>query len=77
MQLHQPLLHRRLLLLGNTCAITTGTIAITAPTGTGFTYGIGGLIMETGTTFSGLCSATYNVTVKEQLGVFLPTRMLP
>jgi hypothetical protein len=51
-----------------TCTTTTGTITITAPTGTDFTYSIDGSSYQTGTTFSGLAPAGYNVTVKNAAG---------
>jgi hypothetical protein len=58
-----------------TCTTTTGTISVTAPTGTGFTYSIDGSSYQTSTTFSGLTPATYNVTVKNMQAVFLHRQM--
>ncbi|MCA0232701.1 MAG: T9SS type A sorting domain-containing protein [Bacteroidetes bacterium] len=46
-----------------TCTISTGTIEVTAPSGTGIEYSIGGLYQTSGT-FSGLTSGSYTVTAK-------------
>ncbi len=51
-----------------TCSVTTGTITITAPTGSGYTYSINGSTYQTSTTFSGVASGTYNVTVRTGTG---------
>lgn len=48
-----------------TCALATGTITVTAPTGTGYEYSVDGTNYQTGLQFGGLTAgATYNVTVK-------------
>ena len=46
-----------------TCTTSTGTIVVTAPSGTGIEYSIGGLYQSLGT-FSGLTSGPYTVTAK-------------
>ncbi|MES2747767.1 MAG: T9SS type A sorting domain-containing protein [Bacteroidota bacterium] len=51
-----------------TCMTTTGTITITAPIGTGLTYSINNSNYQSGTSFSGLSSGSYNVTVKNSSG---------
>lgn len=48
-----------------TCITATGTISITAPTGTGLEYSINGTTYQPGTVFSGLAPGNYTVTVKE------------
>lgn len=48
-----------------TCAIPTGTITITAPTGSNFEYSIDGSTYQTGTTFTGLTPGNYSVTVQD------------
>ena len=50
------------------CAVSTGTISITAPTGTGYTYSIDGSTYTSTTTFSGLTPNVYNITVKSGAG---------
>ncbi len=45
-----------------TCATSTGTIEVTAPTGAGLEYSIDGINFQTTTTFT-VASGTYNVTV--------------
>ncbi|TYB69045.1 DUF3494 domain-containing protein, partial [Bizionia saleffrena] len=47
-----------------TCDTSTGTITVTAPTGTGLTYSINGSAYQIGNTFASLASGNYNVTVK-------------
>jgi len=51
-----------------TCSTATGTITVTAPTGTGYTYSVDGTNYQSGTTFSGLTASNYNVTVKNSDG---------
>ncbi len=51
-----------------TCIVPTGTITVTAPLGTGFTYSIDGTTFQPGTTFSSLAAGSYNVTVKNANG---------
>ncbi len=46
------------------CAVSTGTITITAPTGANLQYSVGGTY-QTGSVFTGLAPNTYNVTVKD------------
>ncbi|HBX49446.1 MAG: hypothetical protein A2275_16980 [Bacteroidetes bacterium RIFOXYA12_FULL_35_11] len=48
-----------------TCAISTGTIVVTAPLGAGYEYSIDGLNYQASATFSSVtANATYNVTVR-------------
>ncbi|MFN8264743.1 MAG: gliding motility-associated C-terminal domain-containing protein [Chitinophagaceae bacterium] len=56
-----------------TCSVSTGTITVTAPTGTGLSYSTDGTTY-TNTTgiFSNLASGTYNVTVKNSSGCISP-----
>jgi len=51
-----------------TCALATGTITVTAPVGVGYTYSVDGINYQSGTTFSGLGTGSYNVTVKNSDG---------
>jgi uncharacterized repeat protein (TIGR01451 family) len=51
-----------------TCAVSTGTITVTAPVGAGYTYSVDGTNYQSGTSFSGLATGTYNVTVKNSDG---------
>ena len=51
-----------------TCALATGTITVTAPVGAGYTYSVDGINYQSGTTFSGLATGSYNVTVKNSDG---------
>jgi len=51
-----------------TCAVSTGTITVTAPIGAGYTYSVDGTNYQSGTTFSGLAAGIYNVTVKNSDG---------
>ena len=46
-----------------TCTTPTGTIVVTAPVGANLEYSINGITYQSSTTFSGLTSNTYNVTV--------------
>ncbi|MCG2612610.1 gliding motility-associated C-terminal domain-containing protein, partial [Flavobacterium sp. SM15] len=48
-----------------TCIITTGTIEVTVPTGASFEYSIDGINYQSSTTFSGLASGNYTVTVRD------------
>jgi len=50
-----------------TCTTHTGTIVVTAPSGAGITYSIGGAYQASGT-FSGLAAGTYNMTAKNASG---------
>jgi gliding motility-associated-like protein len=47
-----------------TCTTPTGTILVTAPTGTSIQYSIGGAYQSSGT-FSGLAPGSYNVTAQD------------
>ncbi|WP_273212057.1 T9SS type A sorting domain-containing protein [Runella zeae] len=47
-----------------TCAIQTGTITITAPTGSNIEYSVNGTDYQTQTTFNELESSTYSITAK-------------
>ncbi len=52
-----------------TCAVPTGTITVTAPTGAGLTYSIDGTTYTNTTgTFTLVAPGTYNVTVKDAAG---------
>jgi hypothetical protein len=51
-----------------TCTIATGTIVITAPTGTGLTYSINNAAYQSGVSFGGLSSGNYSVRVKNAAG---------
>jgi len=51
-----------------TCSITTGSITITAPTGTGYTYSIDGINYQISATFNALVPNTYGVTVQDSNG---------
>ncbi len=46
------------------CAVNTGQITITAPTGSGFEYSINGTSYQAGTVFNNVAPGTYNVTVR-------------
>ena len=48
-----------------TCTVNTGTITVTAPTGTGYLYSVNGTSYQSSAVFSGLAmGVSYNVTVK-------------
>ena len=52
-----------------TCSVATGTITITAPTGTGMTYSINGSIYTNTTgVFTGVATGTYSVTARSSGG---------
>jgi hypothetical protein len=51
-----------------TCAVATGTITVTAPTGTGITYSINGTAYQASATFTNLAAGTYSVTAKNAAG---------
>jgi hypothetical protein len=51
-----------------TCAVATGSITVTAPTGTGVTCSIDGTSYQASATFSGLVAGTYSVTAKNAAG---------
>ncbi|MEZ0539223.1 beta strand repeat-containing protein [Fibrella arboris] len=51
-----------------TCTTPTGTITITAPTGTGLTYSIDGSTYVGTTVFSGVAPGSYAVTVRNSSG---------
>lgn len=51
-----------------TCTTPTGTIAITAPTGTGLTYSRNGVDFQPETTFNNLPAGLYSITVKNAAG---------
>jgi uncharacterized repeat protein (TIGR01451 family) len=55
------------------CLSSTGSITITAPTGSNLTYSIDNSLYQTSTTFSGLPTGSYNVTVKNGNCVSAPT----
>jgi gliding motility-associated-like protein len=46
------------------CTVKTGTIVISAPTGTNFEYSLNGASFVPGTTFSGLTPGNYNIVVR-------------
>ncbi len=47
-----------------TCALPTGSVLVTAPTGANFEYSSNGTAYQAGTTLSGLAPGTYNITVR-------------
>ncbi|MFP9119364.1 hypothetical protein ACLI08_16385, partial [Flavobacterium sp. RNTU_13] len=51
-----------------TCSVATGSITITAPTGTGMTYSINGTAYQASATFTGVTAGTYSVTAKNAAG---------
>ncbi len=51
-----------------TCITPTGTITITAPTGTGLTYSINNVTYQSGISFAGIPSGSCIVTVKNAAG---------
>jgi hypothetical protein len=55
-----------------TCETGTGTIVITAPTGAGITYSIGGAYQSTAT-FNAVTPGTYTVTAQNSSGCISPT----
>jgi len=58
-------------LIQPTCNLSTGTITITAPTGTGITYSIGGAY-QSGEIFSQEMTGTYNISAKNADGCISP-----
>jgi gliding motility-associated-like protein len=48
-----------------TCALPTGTILVTTPTGAGYEYSVNGATYQSSPTFTGLTVNTYNVTYEE------------
>ncbi|MFN5422265.1 MAG: Ig-like domain-containing protein, partial [bacterium] len=50
------------------CTVATGSITITAPLGSEYTYSINGTAYQEAVTFNGLSSGSYNVTVKNAEG---------
>ncbi|WP_158537898.1 beta strand repeat-containing protein, partial [Flavobacterium sp. AG291] len=58
-----------------TCTTATGSITITAPTGTGLTYSINGTTFQPGLTFNNLAPGSYTITVRNSnncMSVSLP-----
>ena len=51
-----------------TCATPTGTITVTGPTGTGYTYSINGTTFQASPVFAGLAPGSYTITVKNAAG---------
>ncbi|AWH84660.1 hypothetical protein HYN59_05785 [Flavobacterium album] len=51
-----------------TCATPAGSLNITAPVGTGYTYSLNGGAFQTETAFGGLAPGTYTITVKNADG---------
>jgi len=49
------------------CAVPTGTITVTAPTGSNYEYSIDGVTYQAGTAFSSLAPGSYNVTVRDNV----------
>jgi gliding motility-associated-like protein len=47
------------------CAVTTGTIEVTAPLGANYEYSVDGITYQSNTTFSGLNPGNYDVTVQD------------
>lgn len=54
------------------CTLSTGSLTVTAPTGSGLTYSINGTSYLSGTTFSPLVAGTYPVTVMNASGCVSP-----
>jgi hypothetical protein len=50
------------------CFNTSGTITVTAPVATGYTYSINGIDYQAGVDFAGVAPGTYTVTVKSDGG---------
>ena len=50
------------------CIGNNGSITVTSPTGSGYTYSRDGETFQTGTTFTGLGAGTYTITVKNEFG---------
>ncbi|ESU24605.1 hypothetical protein FEDK69T_05260 [Flavobacterium enshiense DK69] len=48
-----------------TCAVSTGTIEVSAPQGSNYEYSVNGTTYQPGATFNGLVSGSYNVTVRD------------
>lgn len=55
-----------------TCSVAMGTITITAPLGSNFTYSIDGNNYQPGVSFTNVIPGTYNVTVKNIEGCISP-----
>ncbi len=51
-----------------TCSVATGTIIVSAPTGATLEYSIDGSTYQASTTFTGIPSGNYNVTVRNTVG---------
>jgi gliding motility-associated-like protein len=51
-----------------TCATPTGTITVTGPTGTGYTYSIDGTTFQASPVFAGLAPGSYTITVRNATG---------
>ena len=50
------------------CSNPNGSITVTSPTGSNYTYSINGTDFQTGTTFTGLNAGNYTLTVKNNAG---------
>jgi hypothetical protein len=59
-----------------TCAVTTGTIVVTAPTGAGLEYSIDGTTYQATTIFNTVAAGTYNVTVRMPVVAYLQQHKL-
>ncbi len=55
-------------LIQPTCAVPTGTITVTHPTGASIEYSLDGVSWQSGTDFPGLADGTYTVYVQDNLG---------
>lgn len=55
-------------LIQPTCNVATGTVTVTAPTGSGISYSIDGINYQSGVTFAGLASGNYSVTAQNASG---------
>lgn len=51
-----------------TCTVSTGSITVTAPTGSGLTYSLDGGPFQTGVTFSNVAAGSHCVRVKNSFG---------
>lgn len=51
-----------------TCTVQTGSVEVTSPTGTNFTYSIDGTNFQSSTQFTALTPGNYTITVKDDAG---------
>jgi gliding motility-associated-like protein len=58
------------------CTTPNGTITVSSPTGPGLTYSIDNTTFQAGTTFNGVASGTYTLTVKNAAGCTATTTVI-